>query len=167
MTLDEIIRARHSVRAFENRPVEREKLERILEAGRLAPSARNEQNWRFTAVENPALREKLEAACQGQGFIAAAPVVLVVWAADSRAMKCGQPTSTVNCSIAASFMTLKATELGLGSCWLGFFDAPAVAAALALPEGAEVVAVLPLGYPAGTQNATPRKALDEVADIRE
>ena len=81
-------------------------------------------------------------------------------------MGCGQSAATVDCSIALSFMLLRATELGLGSCWLGAFDANAVKRTLALPEDAVVVAVTPLGHPAEQPAPRPRKNPSEVFDLR-
>lgn len=166
MTFDEMVQRRRSVRKYQDVPVERALLDQVLEAGRLAPSATNAQTWHFTLVENAALRDRLAAACCGQGMVAQAPLDLVVWSDGDRQMACGQSAATVDCSIALSFMMLKATELGLGTCWLGAFHADEVAHVLGLPESAVVVAVSPLGWPAEVPAARPRKALSEVSDLR-
>lgn len=166
MTFDQIISTRRSIRRYKADPVAEGVLEAVLEAGRLAPSARNEQRWHFVAVRDAATRERLAEACHGQGMVAEAPVALVVWAGDDRQMACGQSAATVDCSIALSFMMLKATELGLGTCWLGAFDPEAVKALLGLPESATVVAATPLGYANEAPAARPRKALDEISEVR-
>lgn len=165
MTLDDIIARRRSIRNYGPQPVEDEKINAILEAGRLAPSARNQQCWRFTLVKSKDLLPGLCDACNGQQMIAQAPLALVVWATADRIMACGQSSATVDCSIALSFMMLKATELGLGSCWLGSFQQEGVKALLNLPDDATVVAVTPLGYPAEQPAPRPRKPLDELATL--
>lgn len=166
MTVEQAIRARRSIRQYTDQPVTGAELLAVLEAGRLAPSARNQQNWHFTAVRDGALRAALCTACNSQQMVEQAPVDLVVWADGERMMGCGQSAATIDCSIALSFMLLRATELGLGSCWLGAFDADAVKKLLGLPDGAMVVAVSPLGHPAERPDARPRKAADEVFDLR-
>ncbi len=166
MTFDEVVRARQSVRNYSDKPIPEEALHAILEAGRLAPSASNLQNWRFTAVLKDELREGMTDACNGQPFVAPAPCTLVVWATTDRAMQCGQSTASVDCSIALTHMMLKAAELGIGSCWLGNFDAEKMKKLLGLPADAIVVAATPLGYPAEQPPQRPRKAFDEVCEVR-
>ncbi len=167
MTFDELIRTRRSIRSYENRPVPPALIAEVLEAGRLAPSASNGQNWHFTVVTNGTLRYRLMEACSNQKQVGQAPATLIVWAAADRRMRCGQHTASVDCSIAATFMMLKAADLGLGTCWLGAFDAQEVKRILNLGDTAVVVAVTPLGYPAETPEARPRKPLEEITDIRE
>lgn len=166
MTVMQAIEARRSIRHYTDQPVTDEELLAVLEAGRLAPSARNLQGWHFTAVRDASLRCALCTACNGQQMVAEAPAALVVWADGERMMGCGQSAATIDCSIALSFMLLRATELGLGSCWLGAFDQNAVKELLGLPQEAVVVAVSPLGHPAETPTARPRKDPDEVFDLR-
>lgn len=166
MTVMQAIEARRSIRHYTQQPVSDEELLAVLEAGRLAPSARNAQTWQFTAVRDKALLEKLSDDCNGQKMVAEAPAALVLWSHGERMMGCGQSAATVDCSIALSFMLLRATELGLGSCWLGAFDADAVKRTLVLPEDAIVVAVSPLGHPAEQPGPRPRKAPSEVFDLR-
>lgn len=167
MTLDQIIMSRRSIRKYQNKPIDRESLLQVLEAGRFAPSARNNQNWHFTCVENAALREELAEACCGQQMIAEAPAALIVWADEDRKMACKQSAASVDCSIALSFMMLKAAELGLGTCWLGSFYEDQVRRVLTLPDTAVVVAVTPLGWPDEAPPARPRLPIEEVIDIRE
>ena len=166
MTVMQAIEARRSIRHYTEQPVTDEELLAVLEARRLAPSARNLQGWHFTAVRDASLRGALCTACNGQQMVAEAPAALVVWADGERMMGCGQSAATIDCSIALSFMLLRATELGLGSCWLGAFDQNAVKQLLGLPQEAVVVAVSPLGHPAETPAARPRKDPDEVFDLR-
>ena len=162
MTVMEAIQNRRSVRSYKPDPVEKEKLERILEAGRLAPSARNTQAWKFIMVTDPATIQKLVPACCGQSSVAQAPAFLAVCTNGPSTMACGQPARTIDGSIAMSFMILEAEELGLGTCWLGAFYNDQVKSALSIPEEYDVVAVTPIGYPAEEIPARPRKSAGEV-----
>lgn len=119
-----LMKSRRSIRKYDGRSVEEEKLTRVLEAGRLAPSARNMQEWKFVVVRGSRLAS-LAQACNGQQMVQEAGTAIVVCATENHMMGCGQPSATVDCSIALSFMLLEAQEQGLGMCWLGAFSAPA------------------------------------------
>jgi nitroreductase len=148
MDIYEAIRTRKSVRSFLDRPVEREKLQRILEAARLAPSACNNQEWRFVVVTDRE-RRKMLAAAAGQGFVGQAPVVLACCAeTDGRLMPCGLQRFPIDVAIAIDHLTLAAAAKGLGTCWIGAFDPDRVREALGIPRSIQVVELLPLGYPA-------------------
>ncbi len=154
---------RRSVRKYLAKEVEEHKIEKILEAGRLSPSAANRQEWKFIVVKDKAIKQQLVAAARGQGSVEEAPVVLVGCAVDSSAiMPCGQYSYTVDLSIAFAYMILEAQELGLGTCWLGAFDEGAVKKAIGVPEEVRVVAMTPLGYPAESPSARPRKSMNEI-----
>jgi len=156
------IQERRSIRRYSSRPVEEEKLQKVLEAARLAPSARNSQLWKFIVVRDEGTRKQLaEAAPRGQ-FIKDAPVVIVACGLSPGFMSCGQARHTVDVSIAVSFMILEAYELGLGTCWLGCHDPVRFRKILGIPDDVEIVAVTPLGYPDETPAPKPRKALDEI-----
>lgn len=158
------IRGRRSIRSYTDREVEQEKIEAVLEAGRLAPSAANRQEWKFIVVRDEERRKKLAEAANNQAFIGAAPVVLVACATESQAiMPCCQPAHTVDLSIAFAYMILQAHELGLGTCWIGAFREDEVKAALDVPAGARVVAMSPLGYASNPVPPRPRKTLDQIA----
>ena len=163
MNVFEAIKTRRSVRSYQDKPVEPEKLQQILEAARLAPSASNSQDWKFIVVQDPQTRQALAKACHNQAFIAQAPVVIAACSTNpTRLMASGQSAAAVDLAIAVDHITLAATELGLGSCWIGAFDAPAVAKLLAVPADAVVVHVLPLGYPAESPPARGRKSASEI-----
>lgn len=163
MSVQTAISERRSIRAYQNKPVEDEKLQLVLEAARLAPSARNRQEWRFIVVKDRETREKLAAAANGKQFVAEAPVIIAACATEAEyVMSCGQPAGTVDTSIAFSFLILQAHELGLGTCWLGAYDENAVKEILCIPPHVRVVAMSPLGYPAQSPEAKPRKSLEEI-----
>ena len=150
------INGRFSVRSYQALAVEDDKLKKVLEAGRLAPSANNGQEWRFIVVRNAENRQKLAVAAYEQSFVGEAPVVIVACATEAEhLMPCGQPAYTVDVSIAFSFMLLEAYELDLGTCWLGAFDEQEVKKILGIPASVRVVAMTPIGYP--VQNTPPPK----------
>lgn len=163
MDIYELIRLRKSVRSYLPRQVEDDKLNRILDAGRRAPSASNRQEWRFIVVKDEGVRRKL-AAASNHSFIAEAPVILVCCAeTDGHLMPCGLPSFSIDVAIAIDHMTLAATAEGLGTCWIGGFYADKVKDALGIPEGIVVVELLPLGYPADPSEVEKtRKTIDEI-----
>ncbi len=162
MTVLEAVEKRWSVREFADRPVEVEKLDRILRAGWLAPTASNQQRTKIIAVTDPALRRQLMAACEDQEFVAQAPVVLVTCADQDRTMICGQSARSMDCAIAMSFMRLQAIEEGLQGCWLGWFHPEQVREILNIPPDYVVVAITPIGYPAQPGQRSFKKPMDEV-----
>jgi nitroreductase len=158
MDIYEAIRTRKSVRSYRDIDVEQEKLDRVLEAARLAPSAGNRQEWRFVVVRDEAKRKKLAEAAAGQTFIAQAPVVIACCAqTDHYRMRCGLECYSVDVPIAIDHLTLAATAEGLGTCWIGAFDADAVRRILSIPRSVEVVELLPLGYPVDAAPAAKRR----------
>lgn len=166
MDVFEAISKRRSIRNYKTTPVEDEKLEKVLEAARIAPSAANRQEWKFIVVKNQETREKLVEAANGQKFVGQAPVTIVCCSTESeRVMPCGQFAYTVDLSIAVSFMILEATELGLGTCWLGAYDEEAVKKVLDIPDEIRVPAMFTLGYADENPDSRPRKDIDEVVSI--
>ena len=162
LSLMDIIRGRRSIRAYSDKPVEQKKLEAVLEAARLAPSARNRQKWQFIIVTDPAVKDAMAEACFNQPSVQQAPVFIAVVDEEPEMMTCQQPVDAVDASIAFSFLILKAYEEGLGTCWLGYFDQDKIKAALGIPENMSVVAATPLGYPAESPDARGRKPLNEI-----
>jgi len=144
--------------------VEKEKLNRVLEAGRLAPSASNKQPWRFIVVTDDKVKEKLRAAYNKEWFVSA-PVIIIGCAVPEEAWvrKDGQEYWMVDVAIALQNMILAATELGLGTCWIADFHEKAVQKALKLPSNIRVVAMTPLGHPVKERRpARKRKPLTEI-----
>lgn len=141
MEVFEAIQKRHSVRAYFRNEVPRKKLERILEAGRLAPSAGNIQPWHFIVVTDAHKRKKLSKGRFAK-FLVESPVVLV---------GCGDKKASpnwyvVDTTIAMQNMVLAATSEGLGTCWIGSFKENQVKELLSIPERFRVIALLALGY---------------------
>jgi nitroreductase len=144
----EAIRKRKSVRKYLNKKVEEDKLFAVLEAGRLAPSASNRQEWRFIIVRDQVSKKKLAEAANNQSLIAEASIVIAACAeTDEHVMSCGQACYPIDVAIALDHITLAAVELGLGTCWIGAFDEKKVKQILEIPSEVRVVALMPLGYP--------------------
>lgn len=163
MNVMEAIKTRRSIRCYQDRPVEEEKLQQVLEAARLAPSSANRQEWRFVVVRNEETRRKLMKAARNQPFVGQAAVVIACCAqTDEHVMTCGQKCYPIDVAIAIDHMTLAAWELGLGTCWIGAFHADQVQKILGIPSELPVVELLTLGYPARVPEATSRLSLDEI-----
>lgn len=176
MSFLELCRRRQSTRRYDPaRPVPREAVERCLEAARLAPSACNSQPWGFSVVDAEPLRTQLAAAAFSHvyamnRFAREAPVLIVVTtepskpAAQLAGRLRGVPYNLVDVGIAVEHLVLQAEEEGLGSCWLGWFDAPAVRRVLGLPRAARVDLMVSLGYAAEPALRTKvRKPLSAIA----
>jgi nitroreductase len=163
MDVMDAIKQRESVRSYKNTPVEDNKIQLLLEAARLAPSASNRQEWRFVVVKDKKTRQKLMEAASNQDFVAEAPVVIAACAeTNNHIMMCGQLCYPIDVAIAIDHITLKAVEEGLGTCWIGAFNEIAVKAILQIPEEIGVVSLLTLGYPQKLSSKKTRKKLDEI-----
>jgi nitroreductase len=152
MDVGEAILRRKSVRKYDQKPVPEEALARVLEAGRLAPSAMNYQPWHFIVVRDKATREKLSGGKYAR-FLAETPVVIV---------GCGDKKKSarwyvVDTTIALQQMVLAATAEGLGTCWIGSFEEDVIREALGIDERHAVVAMLALGYPLNEADLQPRR----------
>ena len=148
MNVYEAIRTRKSVRAYLEKDVPQDVLLRLLEAARLAPSAKNLQEWRFIVVRDGKTRKRLAAAARNQAFVAQAPVVLACCAeTDGHVMTCGQACYPIDTAIAIDHITLCAVAEGLGTCWIGAFFEDRVKEILGVPPHIRVVELLTLGYP--------------------
>ncbi|OIO46719.1 MAG: nitroreductase [Parcubacteria group bacterium CG1_02_39_15] len=162
MNVAEAIKNRYSCRSYKADSVPEEKLKRVLEAARLAPSAHNEQECKFVVVRDDNKRREVAEAA-GQGFIAEAPVIIAAVALEpEHIMRSGNPAYAIDLAIAVDHMTLQATEEGLGTCWIGAFSQEEVKKVLEVPEEYKVVALMPLGFPAEKGRPKSRKSLDEI-----
>lgn len=174
-TLMDIVRSRRSIRRYLPAPLERETVLDCLEAARLAPSAHNVQPWRFLVIDRPDLKDRLARAAfsgiyKASLFAAQAPVIVVVLGRlDIVAHRIGrsmQGTSfyLVDIGIAVEHLILRAEELGVATCWMGWFDIRKVRKVLAIPRRYKVVALIPMGYAASRPpRESPRKAMAEIA----
>ena len=164
MTFQELAHARYSVRSFQDRPIEEEHLNLILEAGRVAPTACNFQPQRIYVARSAEAREKLASVCR---CTFGAPVILVVCYDRERDWKNkllpGYASGETDAAIVCTHMMLQAFELGIGSCWVGYFNPKTVAETLGLPENVTVSALLPMGYPA--EDAQPLPLHEQVREF--
>lgn len=151
----ELAKRRFSVRKFTDRQVEPELLDQILEAGRIAPTAANRQPQRLLVVQSPAGLEKVGLAARTYG----APLVLVVCSDQAAAWHRpfdGKDTADIDASIVTDHMMLAATELGLGSLWICYFQPDVLRRELNLPEQVVPVNLLAIGYNAGPEASPDR-----------
>ena len=163
MALLKQIQQRYSVRAYQKRPVEKEKLETILQAAQLAPSAKNIQEWRFIVVQDADTLTKLCVATNNQTFVGEAPVVIACCSTSADyVMRCGQLSYPIDVAIAMEHIALQAVEEGLGTCWVGSFYKDQVQAVLGIPPQIHVVGLLTMGYPADKLRAKSRLPIEQI-----
>ena len=165
MAFLDLAKERHSVRKYENRPVDKDKIIQVLEAARYAPSAVNKQPVHFTVVtEDTKIQELAEA--YDRAWFRKAPVVIVACGdhETSYKRKDGKDHCDIDVAIAVDHLTLAATDIGLGTCWVCAFDEKIVSKVLDLPENQEPIVMIPIGFP--DHSARPekkRKTMDEIA----
>lgn len=173
----ELVAARYSCRAYRSDPVPRAALEKMLEAARLAPSACNRQPWRFVVVAEPALRARLldEGVLPGlgMGWAATAPVILVLGMKKSPIVHRVAPLVSrveyplLDLGIAGEHAILQATELGLGTCWIGWIRPKAVRRIVGWPADILPQSLITVGWPVSRPDRTPpRLAADEIVAWR-
>ena len=165
MKFIELAEKRCSIRKYKSDPVPKEVLNEVLKAGNLAPTAKNLQPFHFIVVRDSARLDELAKAYPA-AFFREAPVVIVIcteafkgWTRDRYD---GKNYCEVDAAIAIDHMTLAATDLGLGTCWIGAFDPDKVTDAMGLPDGIKPIAMLPLGYPDEAGRRKTRKPLEKL-----
>jgi len=162
MTVFQAIRKRYSCRAYKDKTIESDTLDRILEAARLAPSAKNLQDWRFVVVTESEKRARLAEAANNQKFLAQAGAIIIGCSNSNETMRCGQPVAPINVAIAMEHIALQAVEEGLASCWIGSFYPEKVRAILGIPEDIQIVELMALGYPADSPREANRVPMDKI-----
>jgi len=163
MEFFELIKKRYSVRGYQSKPVEEEKLQKVLEAANLAPTAANRQPFKLIVIHTKGKESELKRIYHRDWF-SQAPIVIGVCAVPSKgwSRKDGKNYSDVDATIAMDHLILAAADLGLGTCWVAAFDPDAARKILGLPDDVEPVAFTPLGYPADEWKAKKRKTLSEL-----
>lgn len=162
MDFYETIRHRRSVRSYAERPVDDEVLRRVIEAARLAPTARNRQEWKLVVVTDAEKRKQLADASE-QDWLATAPVILAIVGLTDYRMFCNVPADPVDCAIVLDHLSLAATAEGLGTCWVGHFKQDACRKLLNVPKEFTIIELMTLGHPAGEARPDkPRKDLKEL-----
>jgi len=161
MGVFDTIKDRRSIRTYKGERIPKDKLEKLLETARLAPSAANRQNWKFIVVENEQIKNQLVTACNNQAFVGTTSHIIA--GIGDPAQKWHQ----VDLAIALEHIVLEAVELGLGTCWIGAFNEEEVKKILKIPQDRKVVGLLTVGIPAESPAARPRKALEEIVAYNE
>lgn len=166
MSFLKLAKKRYSVRSFKDKPVAEEVLIEILEAGRVAPSAVNFQPVQFIVIRERELREQV-CGTYGGAWIAKAPVIIAICGDHRKSWRRadGKDHCDIDAAIAVDHLTLAATDLGLGTCWVCAFNSMACHRVLKLPAHLEVIALLPLGYPA--EEDVERKAVKKRKSLAE
>jgi nitroreductase len=175
MNFTELVKQRVSIRKYISKPVPRELIDRCLEAARLAPSASNSQPWSFIVVDdeskkNEIVKKSMSGIYSSNKFVATAPVIIAAITEQSSyitrlgGMLRHVKYNLIDIGIACEHLVLQAAELGLGTCWLGWFDEKALKQVLDLPKAIRVDVLICLGYPDETVSPRKRsrKALDEI-----
>lgn len=166
MHFNQLLRERYSVREYKPLKVSKALLIEVLEAGRMAPSAANRQPWSFILVSSDTHLSQLKT-CYDREWFKKVPQVIVICGNHNEAWKRSfdqKDHTDVDASIAIDHMTLRATELGLGTCWICHFNPEKLREVLQLPEHVEPIALLPIGYPQESKAPEKkRKAFSEVA----
>jgi nitroreductase len=176
MTVQDLIKHRVSVRSYLDKPVERDKIITCLEAARLAPSACNVQPWKFIIVDDIELKNQLcDKAFKGlyslSSFARAAPVIIAIVSEKTNILTRvggeirGVHYYLIDIGIAGEHFVLQAQELGLGTCWIGWFNEKAVKSILHIPKRKKIEVLLSLGYPdeEGISSKHDRKELNKIA----
>ena len=163
MSFIELAARRHSVRSYRVDPVEPQKLERILEAARLAPTACNRQAFQLIVIHTAGRSDELRQ-IYGEAWFAEAPLVICACGlpAKSWTRKDGKSYVDVDAAIVMDHLICAATDEGLGTCWIAAFDAAAAKRVLGLPEGVEPIVLTPLGYAKERPGGKRRKPLSEL-----
>lgn len=163
----DLVKKRSSIRNFSTKPIEKEKLDYLLEAVRFSPSAVNFQPWSFIVIQDTEKIKKLSE-CYPRDWFRTSPVCIVACGNHTQSWhrKDGKDHCDIDIAIAVTHMVLAATELQLGSCWVCNFDEKKCCEILNLPEGIEPIALIPIGYPSDPSvfenNMAKRKTIDEI-----
>jgi nitroreductase len=158
----EAIRKRYSCRAYQDKPIEQEKLAQIFEAARLAPSAKNLQDWRFVAVRDKDKKRQVAESTNHPEVFGKAGVIIAACSNSNDVMKCGQAAGPIDVAIALEHICLQATELGLATCWIGSFEPEKVRKALEIPQDVAIIELMALGYPADKAKKPSREPIGKI-----
>jgi nitroreductase len=163
MDFAKLSQQRYSVRAYRPEPIEDEKLQQILEAARMAPTAANRQPFQLIVIHTAGRQDELKRLYHRDWF-SQAPVIIGICAVGDGAWvrRDGKNYADVDATIAMDHLILAATDLGLGTCWVAAFDPVSAREILRLPDGVEPVAFTPVGYPADQPKSKQRKSLTEL-----
>lgn len=170
MNFLELVKNRHSVRNYDTRKIEKEKIEYIMECARMAPSAVNFQPWKFIIISAPDMLTAIQASYPRE-WIRSAPCIIVACADHTESWHRkidNKDHADIDIAIATEHICLAAAEQGLGTCWVCNFDPTVCRKALSLTHDLEPIALIPIGYPAAVDKAIEkkRKELDEIITVK-
>ena len=165
MTVLETIRKRYSCRAYQEKSIEPDKLDSIMEAARLAPSARNMQDWRFVVVTDSQIKRQVAATTNRPDVFDKAGAIIAACSNSDYVMRCGQAIGPIDVAIALEHICLQATDLGLGTCWVGSFDPEEVRSILGIPVDIEVIELMAVGYPADSKPEAKREPMEKIVSF--
>ena len=162
MTVLEAIRNRYSCRAYQEKPIEQDKLDTIFESARLAPSAMNTQDWRFVVVTDKEIRQQVAGHTNRPDVFRKAGAIIAACSNSDHVMRCGQAIGPIDVAIALEHIALQATELGLATCWIGSFDTGKVRAILNIPADVAIIELMAVGYPADSKKKPQRETIEKI-----
>ena len=163
MDLLDLVKARYSCRNYQPTPVEKEKLDYILECVRFAPSAVNKQPWVFHIVNSADQKAQLQQCYNRDWFQTASMYIIASILHDEEWVRAdGKPHGNIDIAIAVEHLCLAATEQGLATCWVCNFDANLCKELFVLPENEEPAVIIPLGYAADEMKPKNRKTIDQI-----
>ncbi len=162
MTVLEAIRGRYSCRAYQERSVEQEKLDQLFEAARLAPSAKNTQDWRFIVVTEKETKRQVAATTNKPEVFEKAGAIIAACSNSDYVMRCGQAIGPIDVAIALEHICLQATDLGLATCWIGSFYPEKVRPILGIPDDIAIIELMAIGYPADSPKPPEREPIEKI-----
>ena len=166
MEFEDVLNNRRSIRLFQKKIVERDKLFKIINAATLAPSAGNLQSWHFVIIDDESIKSEIISAAMQQDWLQNAKILVVCAKTDNTVRFYGDRGLNLYCiqdtAAAIENILLEATNLGLGSCWVGAYDDKAVSRILKLPDNIKPVAIIAIGYSQGSQIMPNRYSIESV-----
>lgn len=156
MEFSKVIASRRAIRAYKSIPVEEEKLQKLYKALQLAPSGNNRQPFKFIFVKDEEKRKLIAEKACSQEFVRQAPILMVA---------CCEKGESFNAAIAVDHMILAATDEGLGTCWVAWFEKDVIREILDIPSDYDIPIIVPIGYPDENPDARPRKPISEIVKV--
>ncbi len=166
MNVEEAILSRRSVRSYKQKEIPRKKIKEIIKTARMAPSAKNRQDWKFIVVDDEDKQKELSRNATTQPFVKEASAIIVgINTNPDYVMSCGVSAGIVDLSIALDHISLKAAEEGLGTCWIGSFDQEAAKHILKIPKKYKIIALMTIGHPERPLDEKIKKGRKELGEI--
>jgi len=162
VTVYEAISKRYSCRSYQDKPIEQDKLDSLLESARLAPSAMNTQDWRFVVIIDNQTKHQVADTTNKPNVFEKAGVIIAACSNSDHVMRCGQAIAPIDIAIALEHIALQATELGLATCWIGSFDSDKVHEILGIPADIRIIELMAVGYAADNWKQPNREPVEKI-----